>query len=118
MFGDPPQMGLHGAPLIYGLFMRPRSAVIEFRPYEFEGELMFPRFLQQWLPLEFCTGTHHSQCVVPALLFVTASNERRVRLYVSRIPGHIRRKAVQVLSCIRLCSRSHAMTALQAKTVA
>ena len=32
------QMGLHGAPLIYGLFMRPRSAVIEFRPHQFEGE--------------------------------------------------------------------------------
>ena len=31
------QMGLHGAPLIYGLFMRPRSAVIEFRPHQFEG---------------------------------------------------------------------------------
>ncbi len=35
---DCAQMGLHGAPLIYGLFMRPRSAVIEFRPHEFEGE--------------------------------------------------------------------------------
>ena len=32
-----PQMGLHGAPLIYGLFMRARSAVIEFRPHQFEG---------------------------------------------------------------------------------
>lgn len=33
-----PQVGLHGAPLIFGLAMRPGSAIVEIRPNRFEGE--------------------------------------------------------------------------------
>ena len=31
------QIGLHGAPLIYGLMMRPGAALVEIRPHGFEG---------------------------------------------------------------------------------
>ena len=33
-----PQVGLHGAPLIFGLAMRPGSAIVEIRPNRFEGD--------------------------------------------------------------------------------
>ena len=40
MTRDAVQIGLHGAPLIYGLLMRPGSALIEIRPHSFSGQEM------------------------------------------------------------------------------
>ncbi len=40
------QVGLHGAPLIFGFLMRPGSALLEIRPHKFEGALLPRRRLR------------------------------------------------------------------------